>query len=348
MKTVQKLTDIASLGEFGLIDRLTTGFPPLHPQTLQGVGDDAAVIAGGDKRTLVSTDLLLEGIHFDLTYTPLAHLGYKAVVAGISDIYAMNGVPRQITVALGISARFGVEQAEELYRGIRIACEKYGIDLVGGDTSTSMTGLTIGITAIGEGEKDRIAYRSGAKEHDLICVSGDLGSAYLGLKLLDREKRVLGDVKTPKPQFEGYEYLLQRQLKPEAQRGAIEAMRAANLVPTAMIDLSDGLASDLLQVCKASKTGARIYLERIPIAKESFALAEELNIDPVVAALNGGDDYELLFTVPLSKQDEIAAVPGAEIIGHIVKPEKGITLVTPDGEEINVTAPGFGTISEQN
>lgn len=326
-----------------MIDRLTGAFYARHPQTLKGAGDDAAVIDTGKALTLVSTDLLLEGIHFDLTYTPLAHLGYKTVVAGISDIYAMNGTPKQITVSIGISARFALEQVEELYKGIKIACDKYEVDLVGGDTTASLTGLTISITAVGEAVKEKIVYRSGAKEHDLICVTGDLGSAYLGVKLLDREKRVLDGVENPKPKFEGYEYLLQRQLKPEAQKLAVEEMDKNGIVPTAMIDLSDGLASDLLQICKASKTGARIYLERIPIAKETFALAEELNIDPVVAALNGGDDYELLFTVPLAKQNEIANIPGAEIIGHIVPESKGAALTTPDGQEIALSAPGFGT-----
>lgn len=335
--------NIASLGVFGVIDRITEPFTLKHPQSLKGPGDDAAVIDTGKTLTLISSELLLEGIHFDLVYTPLAHLGYKTVAAGVSDIYAMNGTPKQITVCLGLSGRFGLEQIEELYKGIKAACDRYDVDLIGGDTSASLTGLTIGVTAIGEVEKERIAYRSGAKNHDLICVTGDLGAAYLGLKLLEREKRVLEGVGNPQPAFEGYEYLLQRQLKPDAQKGTIEAMRAGNLVPTAMIDLTDGLASDLLQICKASKTGARIYLERIPIAKESFTLAEELNIDPVVAALNGGDDYELLFTVPLSKQDEIAAIPGAEIIGHIVPVEKGCTLTTPDGQEIALTAPGFGS-----
>jgi thiamine-monophosphate kinase len=335
--------DIASLGVFGVIDRITEPFTLKHPQSLKGPGDDAAVIDTGERLTLVSTELLLEGIHFDLTYTPLAHLGYKTVVAGVSDIYAMNGTPKQITVALGLSGRFGLEQIEELYKGIKAACDRYDVDLVGGDTSASLTGLTIGVTTVGEVDKDKVVYRSGAKNHDLICVSGDLGAAYLGLKLLEREKKVLEGIGNPQPKFEGYEYLLQRQLKPEAQKGTIEAMRAANLAPTAMIDLTDGLASDLLQICKASKTGARIYLERIPIAKESFALADELNIDPVVAALNGGDDYEVLFTIPISKQDAIAAIPGAEIIGHIVPVEKGCALTTPDGQEIALTAPGFGS-----
>jgi thiamine-monophosphate kinase len=256
----------------------------------------------------------------------------------------MNGAPKQITVSIGLSARFGVEEVDELYAGVKIACDQYEVDLVGGDTTASLTGLTLSVTAIGEVDKDKIVYRSGARENDLICVTGDLGSAYLGLKLLDREKRVLEGIENPQPVFDGYEYLLQRQLQPLAQRVVIEAMEKNGLVPTAMIDLSDGLASDLLQLCKASKMGARIYLERIPIAKESFALAEELHIDPVVAALNGGDDYELLFTVPLSKQSEIARIPGAEIIGHIVAEGKGAALTTPDGQEITLTAPGFGNV----
>lgn len=338
-------TDISTVGQFGLIELITKPFTLKHPESLKGVGDDAAVIDTGKSLTLVSTELLLEGIHFDLIYTPLAHLGYKAVVAGISDIYAMNGTAKQITVAIGVSARFGIEQIEELYGGIRIACERYGVDLVGGDTSASMTGLTIGVTAVGEVDKDKVVYRSGAKNHDLICVTGDLGAAWLGLKLLDREKRVLSDTANPQPQFAGYEYLLQRQLKPEAQKGAVEAMAAAGIVPTAMIDLSDGLASDLLQVCKASGVGARIYLERIPIARESFALAGELRVDPVVAALNGGDDYELLFTIPIYNKEWVASIPGAEIIGHVVEPDGGVSLVAPDGQEIAVTAPGW-TLSE--
>ena len=341
-------TDISDLGEFGLIDRITLPFTCKHPQSIKGAGDDAAVIDTGKSLTLVSTDTMLEGIDFDLVYTPLTHLGYKTVVAGISDIYAMNGIPKQIMVTVGVSARFSVEQIEDLYKGIKIACEQYAVDLVGGDTSASMTGLTLGITAIGEAEKDKIVYRSGAKEHDLICVTGDLGSAYLGLKLLDREKRVLGKTENPQPQFDGCEYLLQRQLKPEAPKTVVEAMDKNGIIPTSMIDLSDGLASDLIQVCKASKTGARIYLERIPIAKDTFALAEELNIDPVVAALNGGDDYELLFTVPLARQSEIACIPGAEIIGHMTAENKGIALTTPDGQEIEITAPGWGVEKNQD
>jgi len=339
-------TNINTLGEFGLIERITKPFALKHAQSLKGPGDDAAVIDSGNVLTLVSTELLLEGIHFDLTYTPLVHLGYKTIVAGISDIYAMNGTPKQVTISIGVSARFAVEQIEEIYKGVKIACDKYNVDLVGGDTSASLTGLTLGVTAIGEVAKDKIVYRSGAKNNDLICVTGDLGSAYLGLKLLDREKRVLDGVQNPEPQFEGYEYLLQRQLKPEAQRLAVEAMADSDIRPTAMIDLSDGLGSDLLQICKASKMGARIYLNRLPIAKESFKLAEELNIDPVVAALNGGEDYELLFTVPLHRQNDLAGIPGTEIIGHMVPESKGCALITPDGQEIAITAPGWGTETE--
>lgn len=334
-------TDISSLGEFGLIDRITKEFKTRYPQTLKGVGDDAAVIDSGERLTLISTELLLEGIAFDLIYTPLVHLGYKIVVAGISDIYAMNGTPKQILVSIGVSAKFSVEQIDELYKGIRIACEKYHLDLIGGDTSASLTGLSISITAVGEVEKERIVYRSGAKNNDLICVSGNLGAAYLGLKLLDREKRSLDGVENPQPKFEGYEYLLQRQLKPEARKEVIDAMREQGIRPTSMIDISDGLASEILQICKSSKVGARIYLNRLPIAKEAFTLAEELNTDPVIAALNGGEDYELLFTVPLSLQKEIANIPGVDIIGHITLPSKGAALTTPDGQEIPLQAPGW-------
>ncbi|MCD8185516.1 MAG: thiamine-phosphate kinase, partial [Rikenellaceae bacterium] len=321
-------------------------FSLTHAHSLKGPGDDAAVIDSGSDITLVSSDLLLEGIHFDLTYTPLVHLGYKTVVVGICDVYAMNGLPKQIIVSIGISSRFSLEQIEEIYQGIRMACEQYHLDLIGGDTSASLTGLTLGITAIGRANKGKVVYRSGAKINDLICVTGDLGSAYLGLKLLDREKRVLEGIDHPQPRFDGYEYLLQRQLRPEAPRLVIEEMAKAALLPTSMIDLSDGLASDLLQICRASRTGARIYLNRLPIAQESFALAEELNIDSVVAALNGGDDYELLFTVPLEKQQEVSQIPGTEIIGHMVAENKGCALTTPDGQEITITAPGWGTEAE--
>ncbi len=333
--------NIASLGEFGLIEHITSEFAAQNPSTVRGSGDDAAVIDAGEKFLLVSTDLLLEGIHFDLTYTPLAHLGYKTVVAGISDIYAMNGRPRQATISVGLSAKLDLRQVEEFYKGVRFACEQYGVDLAGGDTSSSLTGFSISVTAIGEVEKEKIAYRAGAQVNDLICVTGNLGAAYMGLHLLEREKRALAGVADPKPRFEGYSYILQRQLKPEAQAELIESLDENGIVPTAMIDISDGLASEMLHICKASGVGARIYLDKLPIARETYAMAEELNADPVVAALNGGDDYEMLFTVPLALREKLMNVPGIDLIGHITAAGTGAALVTPDGEEIALQAPGW-------
>ena len=343
-------TEIAELGEFGLIQELTAPFTAKNPDTIMGPGDDAAVLLPCDscqEYTLLTTDLLLEGIHFDLTYFPLKHLGYKAVVIGCSDIYAMNGTPHQMTLSLGVSAKFSVEQLRELYKGVRTACDDYGIDLVGGDTSASLTGLTLSVTVTGRVARDKIVYRHGAKLNDLICITGDLGAAYMGLHLLEREKRALKGVKDPHPHFEGYEYLLRRQLKPSARREVIEELTAAGIVPTAMIDLSDGLASDLLHICKQSHCGARIYLDRLPIARETYQLADELHADPVVAALNGGDDHELLFTVPLSLQEQIMRVGGIDIIGHITAEETGVALTTPDGSDIAITAQGhMGTPKE--
>lgn len=341
LKTLNMNKKIAELGEFGLITHITKDFSVIKNNTIKGTGDDAAVIDAGDKFMLVSTDMLLEGINFDLTYTPLQHLGYKTVVVGISDIYAMNGTPKQITIAMGISAKFEVEQIDQFYSGVKIACDKYGIDLVGGDTSSSLTGLNICITAIGEVDKDKIAYRSGAKINDLICVSGNLGAAYMGLRLLDREKQVLSDVDNKQPKFEGREYILRRQLRPDARVDIIEALAENGIVPTSMIDISDGIASELLHICKESGVGARIYLNRMPIAKETYAMAEEMNFDPVVAALNGGDDYELLFTVPIAMQKEVLNV-GIDIIGHITADNTGVALTTPDGQDIQLTAPGWG------
>ncbi|MCD7963473.1 MAG: thiamine-phosphate kinase [Rikenellaceae bacterium] len=334
-------TEISELGEFGLIERITGDFNIKNDSTVKGVGDDAAVIGNGDNKIIISTELLLEGIHFDLIYTPLMHLGYKAVIAGISDIYAMYGTPRQIMVNIGLSAKFTVEQVEELYKGIKIACGNYGLDLIGGDTSSSMTGLTINITAIGHADNDSIVYRNGAQLNDLICVTGNLGAAFMGLQLLEREKIALQGIDNPTPQFEGYDYILKRQLKPEAKKKVIGRMQEIGIVPTSMIDLTDGLASDLLHICKQSECGARIYLNRIPIAKETFTIAEELNFDPVVAALNGGEDYELLFTLPISKQSEISNLPDTEIIGHITKKSTGVALTTPDGQDIQIQAPGW-------
>ncbi len=335
-------TEISELGEFKLIERLTNGFKNNNPSTIKGVGDDAAVIGTcGDEVVLMSSDMLLEGVDFDLTYFPLKHLGYKAVVVGINDILAMNARPEQITISIGVSSKLPVEALDDLYEGIRIASEEYKIDLVGGDTRASMTGLVISVSCVGRAHKDSIVYRSGAQVNDLICITGNLGAAYMGLHLLEREKRVLRNVENPQPQFEGYEYLLQSYLKPEARLNIVESLAEESIVPSSMIDLSDGLASDLLQICKASSCGARIYLERIPIAKQTSALAAELNSDQVVAALNGGEDHELMFTLPLSMQESVAKLGCIDIIGHITEQKTGAFLVTPDGGEIALKAQGF-------
>lgn len=344
-----KRTEIATLGEFGLIDRLTKDSKKQNSSTILAAGDDAAVIDSGatDYYTLFTTDMMLEGINFNLTYFPFKHLGYKAVVVGCSDIYAMNGTPEQITIALGISSKLSVENLDDFYEGAKAACSDYGIDLAGGDTNASLTGFTIAISVIGKVRKNIITYRSGAKINDLICITRDLGSAYMGLKLLERERMALQGLSNPKPQFEGYEYLLRRQLKPEARRDVIEALAEENIVPTSMIDISDGLASEMLHICRASKCGARIYLDRIPIAKETNALAEEMHIDPVTAALNGGDDHELLFTVPLTIQEKVMRIGyGVEVIGHITADGTGAALVTPDGGTIQLKAQGFTAVKE--
>lgn len=338
----KKRTEIAELGEFGLIDELTKGFEPQNKRTLRGVGDDAAVIAAGrDDAIVISTDSLLEGVDFDLTYFPLKHLGYKAVTVGVSDILAMNATPEQIMISLGVSSKLPVEALKDLYEGIEFASKEMEVDLVGGDTSASMTGLVINITTIGRAKRKAISYRSGAQLNDLICITGDLGSAYMGLSLLEREKRVLRDIANPEPKFEGYEYLLQSYLKPRARKDIIEMLAEEGIVPTSMIDISDGLASEVLQICKASKCGARIYLNRIPIAKQTSTLAEEMHTDPVIAALNGGNDYELMFTVPLEMQEKVMRLGVIDVIGHITKESTGAYLVTPDGSDIKLRAQGF-------
>ena len=342
-------TEIATLGEFGLIDHLTKGIEPLHKSTVKGVGDDAAVLSyPADKQVLVTTDLLLEGVHFDLVYTPLKHLGYKAAVVNFSDIYAMNGTPKQITVSLGISKRFSVEDMEMLYAGIRLACEDYGVDIVGGDTTSSLTGLTISITCIGEAEKDKIVYRNGAQETDLICVSGNLGAAYMGLQLLEREKAVMrGADKDIQPDFAGKEYILERQLKPEARKDIIEKLAEAGIQPTAMMDISDGLSSELLHICKQSNKGCRIYEEHLPIDYQTAAMAEEFNMNLTTCALNGGEDYELLFTVPLACHEKIQDISDIRLIGHITKPALGCALITRDGQEFELKAQGWNPLKEQ-
>ena len=338
----KKRTEIATLGEFGLIDLLTQDFPARNASTLRGVGDDAAVIMPpAGEAMLCTTDTFFEGIDFDLTYFPLKHLGYKVVTAGISDILAMNALPAQIAVSLGVSSKLPVEALQDLYEGIAFACNEQGVDLVGGDTRASMTGLVVNVTTLGHAEKKKVVYRSGARQNDLICITGNLGAAYMGLQLLEREKRVLADVENPEPQFKGYEYLLEKYLKPRPRTDIVEALATEKIVPTAMIDLSDGLASDLMQICKSSACGARIYLERIPIARQTTALAEEMHTDPVVAALNGGEDYELLFTVPLSMQEQIMKSGLVDVIGHITPASTGCYLVTPDGQDIKLKAQGF-------
>lgn len=337
--------EISELGEFGLIDRLTKGLTPVNSSTVKGVGDDCAVIRNRDTDILVTTDLLLEGVHFDLTYVPLKHLGYKSAVVNFSDVYAMNGTPKQITVSLGISKRFTVEHIEELFAGIRLACEIYGVDLVGGDTTSSRQGLVISITCIGEAPTDKIVSRSGAKDTDLICVSGDLGAAYMGLQLLEREKVASAGQKDFVPQFQGKEYLIERQLKPEARRDIVEELAKAGIVPTAMMDISDGLSSELLHICKQSDTGCRIYEDRIPIDYQTAIMAEELGMNLVTAALNGGEDYELLFTVPLHCHEKIEKLPGVKLIGHITKPSLGCAMITRDGTEIPLRAQGWNPLA---
>ena len=335
------MAEISSLGEFGLIDMLTKDFKSVNTSTIKGVGDDCAILDYEGKRTLVTTDLLLEGIHFDLTYVPLKHLGYKAVVVNLSDVYAMNGTPRQITVSLGISKRFTVEHITELYSGIYAACERYGVDLVGGDTSASVTGLIISVTCIGEASEKDIVRRDGARDTDLVCVSGDLGAAYMGLQLLERERVASAGMKDFQPDFAGKEYILERQLKPEARRDVIEELRSLGIHPTAMLDVSDGLSSELLHICKQSNVGCRIYEERIPIDYQTATMAEELNMNLVTAAMNGGEDYELLFTVPLTDLSKVELMKTARLIGRITKPELGAYLVTRDEAELEIKAQGW-------
>ena len=334
-------TEIATLGEFGLIRELTKSVKIKNDSTLKGVGDDAAVLDYNGKLQLVTTDLLLEGIHFDLTYVPLKHLGYKSAVVNFSDIYAMNGTPKQITVSIGVSKRFTVEHIRQLYDGIKLACEVYGVDLVGGDTSASVTGLIISVTCIGEGERGKVVYRDGAKENDLICVSGDLGAAYMGLQLLERERVASAGMKDFNPDFGGKEYILERQLKPEARKDIIAILAEKGILPTAMMDISDGLSSELLHICTQSHTGCRIYEGRIPIDYQTAAMAAELNMNLVTAALNGGEDYELLFTAPLEMHEKLQEIDGIRIIGHITKPELGCAMITRDGNELELQAQGW-------
>lgn len=343
------MAEINELGEFGLIDRLTRDFPLRNASSIKGVGDDAAVLAfESDKEILVTTDLLLEGIHFDVRYVPLKHLGYKAAIVNFSDIYAMMGQPRQITVSIGVSARFTVEHLDAIYSGIKLACERYGVDLVGGDTSASVSGLVISITCIGEAPKGEAVLRSGAKPTDLICVSGDLGASYMGLQLLERENRIAaqaGKDEKFQPDFAGKEYILERQLKPEARKDIVEELRNAGIKPTSMMDVSDGLSSELLHLSHNSKVGVRVYEDKIPIDYQTALMAEEFNMNLVTAALNGGEDYELLFTVPLTDHEKVEKLKGVTVIGYTTQPDLGAALVTRDGAEIPLKAQGWNAFT---
>ena len=351
--------EIASLGEFGLIDRLTTDIKPKNESTKYGVGDDCAVLHYPDSEVLVTTDMLMEGVHFDLTYIDLQHLGWKSAMVNISDIFAMNGTPRQMTVSLALSKRFTVEDMEQFYSGLRMACEKWGVDIVGGDTTSSYTGLAISITCIGEARKEDIIYRNGAKETDLICVSGDLGAAYMGLQLLEREKSVYyqmveeakkngKSVPDFQPDFAGKEYLLQRQLKTEARGDIIQRLRDAGIRPTAMMDVSDGLSSELMHICKQSKVGCRIFEKQIPIDYQTAVMAEELNMNVTTCALNGGEDYELLFTVPIGDHEKIQDMEDVKPIGHITNQSLGQILVTRDDQEFELKAQGWNPLSSES
>lgn len=357
------MTDISTLGEFGLIRHLTDNIKIKNTSTIKGVGDDCAVLHYPDSEVLVTTDMLMEGVHFDLTYIDLQHLGYKSAMVNISDIFAMNGTPRQLTVSLALSKRFKVDDMEEFYSGLRLACDKWGVDIVGGDTTSSYTGLAISITCIGEARKEDIVYRNGAKDTDLICVTGDLGAAYMGLQLLEREKsvyyqqvdearkkndkRALEELKGFQPDFAGKEYLLQRQLQTEARGDIIAKFRELNIHPTSMMDISDGLSSELMHICKESNCGCRIYEKNIPIDYQTAVMAEEMNMNVTTCALNGGEDYELLFTVPIGDHEKIEQMDGVKLIGHITRPELGHMLVTRDNQEFELKAQGWNPLADK-
>lgn len=357
------MTEISKLGEFGLIHRLTDNIKIKNESTIKGVGDDCAVLHYPDSEVLVTTDMLMEGVHFDLTYIDLQHLGYKSAMVNISDIFAMNGTPRQLTVSIALSKRFKVEDMDDFYSGLKLACDKWGVDIVGGDTTSSYTGLAISITCIGEARKDDIVYRSGAKDTDLVCVSGDLGAAYMGLQLLEREKsvyyqqvdearkkndkRALEELRNFQPDFAGKEYLLQRQLQTEARGDLIAQFRELGIRPTAMMDISDGLSSELMHICKESGCGCRIYEKNIPIDYQTAVMAEEMNMNVTTCALNGGEDYELLFTVPIGDNEKIQQMDNVKLIGHITRPELGQMLVTRDNQEFELKAQGWNPLSKE-
>ncbi|UKJ07817.1 thiamine-phosphate kinase [Solitalea lacus] len=341
-------TELSQMGEFGLIDHLTKNVKIYNDSTIKGIGDDAAVVSHGKKKTLVSTDLLIEGVHFDLMYVPLKHLGYKAIMVNLSDICAMNGTPTQVTVSIAMSSRFSLEAIEDLYTGMLLACDKWKIDMIGGDTSTSQKGLIISITVLGEANEESIVYRNGANKGDLICVSGDLGGAYMGLQMLEREKAVFLQTPNVQPDLEGKDYILERQLKPDARMDIVELLKALSIKPTAMIDISDGLASETLHICKQSNVGCKLYEEKIPIDQLTYNTAREFNLDPTVCALNGGEDYELLFTVSQADYDKIKSQPDISIIGHITDESEGTYLVSKSGNVHEIKAQGWNAFKSNS
>jgi thiamine-monophosphate kinase len=340
-KSENQKKSINEFGKFGLIKHLTGNIVTGNKTTIKGIGDDSAIIDSGKNLTLVTTDLLLEGIHFNLIYTPMKHLGYKAVIRAISDIYAMNGTPGQVIIALGISSKFNVEQLEELYEGISLACKNYNVDLAGGDITSSLTGMTIGVTAVGTVEKNDLVRRDGARPNDLVCVTGDFGASFMGLQLLERERKLFIKDKVTQPDLSGYEYVIERQLKPEIPVSTLKELKKEEIQPTSMIDVTDGLASDLLHVCKLSGTGCRIFYSKVPIDYETSKLAEEFNIDPMVPALNGGEDYEMLFTVPLEMVEKIKIIQSVKVIGHMTTSGSGYYLAGDDGSEVEISAQGW-------
>lgn len=342
----KQLTKLSDLGEFGLIDRLTSGIEIKNSSTVKGIGDDAAVLDYGNKQMVITTDLLVEGVHFDLVYTPLKHLGYKAIAVNVSDVFAMNAIPKQVTVSIGLSNKFSLEAVELLYEGIKKACDNYDVDLIGGDTVSSLTGLTISVTALGEVEKDKAVMRSSAKVGDLICMSGDAGAAYAGLQILKREKEVYLVNPNSQPDMAGYDYVLERQLKPEARKDIVEGLSKAGIVPSAMIDVSDGISSEVIHICKQSGTGAKLYEEKIPVDVQTMMVAEELDMDATLFAMNGGEDYELLFTIDPADESKLKDVEGVTIIGEIVNEEDGLKLMGRGEGFTSITAQGWNAYNE--
>jgi thiamine-monophosphate kinase len=337
-------TELSSLGEFGLIEHLASTIEIKNSETIKGIGDDAALLDTANKVTVTSTDMLVEGVHFDLTFHPLRHLGYKAIVVNLSDIYAMNAIPKQVLVAIALSNRFSIEAIEELYSGMKMACDKYGVDLAGGDTTTSTSGLILSITAIGMAENENIVYRSGAKEHDLLCVSGDLGGAYIGLQILEREKKIFLENPKIQPDLSGNDYVLERQLKPDARKEIIEQLHELKVKPTSMIDISDGLSSETLHICRQSDKGAEIYEDKIPIDPQTYDRAREFGLDPTVCALSGGEDYELLFTIAQSDYEKIRSTMDVSIIGHITDKNSGVNLIDKSGNSVKMIAQGWDAL----